>query len=891
MKKLLLLSLLTLACTVQAMAEKVSEQEAHKIAQQFFAPDKGLAKSMTAPASLQLAHTSTSYYAFNRGENNGYILVATDDCFSKEILGFADKGTFDTNNMPDNMRWWLSEYDRALDATLKAGGNKTSKGVKLNAVQTERANIEPLLSCTWGQGDPYNALCPIYDGGRCITGCVATAVAQLLYYHKYPEVGEGSHEYEWKVNDVSQGMLSTDFSQHTYNYDVMVDDYSESTPQASRDAVAQLMYDAGIASEMIYGRNESYAYFYNAACGFVNNFKYDKSTILLWRNYYEDEEWIDMMYASLASAYPIFYSGQLEQGGGHAFVCDGYRDGYFHINWGWNGYSDGYFLIDGMTPDGYESGYNFDQEAIFNLRPIQDDSRYTVLMYCTDDFTINENEQTTSSYATFSGGFFNYSLTAQSLTLGLKVVSSDNTTAWVESSRQATLNYSYGYREMSVDLSSFPTTEGEYLVYPAYRDNATDTWYEMHTNVSSEKRYLTANVSGNNITFSSPKETTPEEGELIFTQLNNPDVIAEEEFSVQFNMTNNTGEDFSDEIALYLLKEGTLNFVSYSESIPVNLPAGSSTEVTFTLTAPLGAGNYDMVIVNSAMYIISERFPITVEENPESLAFSLLNTSEIIAGNEFSVQFSIANNKGEEFSDEIALYLLNQGTLNFVSYSESIPVNLPAGSSTEVTFTLAAPLEAGNYDMVIVNSAMYIISSTFPITVEENPEGLILSLSSLAIANADNVFIDNINISAQIACERGSYNGYIGFVLFTEDFSTNLSITHQPFSIEANETKTVTHTGTLEGLEEGKTYYLLTAYFTGASWAVLGNGVFFTTAITNGIDEIAQENIPTETEVYNLSGIRLLHFEAGVPLDTSSLEPGIYIVKSGNATKRIIINN
>ncbi len=351
MKKAILCLVLFLVCVGRAVAERISEQEAYNLAREFYVTGRRSAKNVQAAISLQMAHASTAYYAFNRGQRDGFVLVAADDCFPREILGYADKGTFDAANLPPNMKWWLGEYDRALEAKKQAGNQnrKVRKDVKQKDAEAERPEIEPLLTCQWGQGEPYNALCPVYDGERCLSGCVATAMAQLMYYHKYPEVGDGYSE-----------------SEHIYDYDAMTDTYDESSSQESRYAVARLMYDAGIASRMSYGLYESYAYFYDAACGFVNNFKYDRSTILLWRNYYEEDEWIDMMYASLASSYPIFYTGQLQGGGGHAFVCDGYRDGYFHINWGWDGYCDGYFLVDGMTPEGYD-GFNFDQEAIFNL--------------------------------------------------------------------------------------------------------------------------------------------------------------------------------------------------------------------------------------------------------------------------------------------------------------------------------------------------------------------------------------------------------------------------------------------------------------------------------------------------------------------------------------------
>ncbi len=748
-------------------------------------------KSVTPPSNqLKLAHTSSSYYAFNCGESNGFVLIAADDNFSNEILGYADQGTFDTTTIPANMRWWLSEYDRMLEAMQEAENNTSATRIQVKAIQTERAEIKPLLKSKWNQDSPYNDKCPLYNGSRCYTGCLATAIAQIIYYNQYPSQGVGIHSYEWFVGQNSQGTLSTDFSQHTYDYETMSDTYNKNSSQASRAAVAQLMNDVGVASNMSYGTDASGAISLDGAKGLIRNFNYDKSAILLLRDFYSEEEWIDMLYTSLAENRPLYYAGA-NAGAGHAFVCDGYCDGYFHINWGWGGYYDGYFLIGALDPEGQgiggsDSGYNQNQEAIFNIKPAQADSKYVTLMYNYADFDIAQKTQTTSSRnVKFSGAFYNFSLTAQDITVGIKVVNSNGDVTWIEDPYSDIIESYRGVAEIYIHLSNFPTAAGTYTVYPAYKDENNE-WQEMRTVNTSNKKYLTATVSGTSITFANPV----------------------------------SGE----------------------------------------------------------------------------LEFSNWATTGIYAGEEFSVQVDIANNTGATFTDNIRFVLLEYGTTSDVSYSDEVSVNIANGSSYTATFTLTAPATPGYYNFVVVNSEWYNLCNISTLKVADNENELSLTLNSLSIENATNVSLDNINISAEISCERGSYNGYIAFAVYPETGGYNIDLVYQSFRIETGQTQTISNTDQFTKLETGKDYFIALFYYdlTNENWIQLGSNdqvAFFTTANPNGINEITNEDTPTETSVYNLSGIRLLHFEAGEALDTSSLEPGIYIVKSGNKSKRILINN
>ena len=281
-KYLYLLAMLTLFAGA-AQAGKITDAQAYTIASKFFNDNSAMRRSpaYSSEATVSLAHAASGYYAFNRGQGGGFVIVAADDNARNMVLGYADSGTFDADSMPAAMRWWLGEYGREL-AHASAAGDGTRVKRQLPVYDA----VKPLLTSLWGQDEPYDALCPEYMGEQCPTGCVATAMAQIMYYHKWPERGTGSASYTWEVNGQTQGTLSADFSQSTYNWAAMTDTYSAASTQEAKDAVAKLMYDLGVASKMAYHPSGSGASSYTAVKAMADYFGYDPSVNMLDRNCY-----------------------------------------------------------------------------------------------------------------------------------------------------------------------------------------------------------------------------------------------------------------------------------------------------------------------------------------------------------------------------------------------------------------------------------------------------------------------------------------------------------------------------------------------------------------------------------------------------------------------------
>lgn len=387
MKKLFLWALLAIF-TLPMFAKHVDVENARTVARSFW--EQNLGKQTRATFSDVTSQTEfTNFYIFNTGD--GFVIVSADD-IAYPVLGYSDEGSFNTDNIGPNTLNWLRGYQRqiqfGIDNNIAATEEISNQWYKLqNGIRTPQRNtrsVSSLLATRWNQSAPYNNLCP-YDNEantRTVTGCVATAMAQVMKYWNYPARGIGSHTYTHST----YGELSADFGNTTYDWNNMLNSYRGSTTTEQDEAVAVLMYHCGVAVEMSYdiaanGGSGAYTvsydgYFdYCAESALKNFFCYNSTTLQgLLRDDYEDTEWKNILRQELNASRPIIYSGSGD-GGGHCFVCDGYdANDYFHFNWGWGGSEDGMFLIDALNPGeggigggGYQ--FNEGQDIIIGIQP------------------------------------------------------------------------------------------------------------------------------------------------------------------------------------------------------------------------------------------------------------------------------------------------------------------------------------------------------------------------------------------------------------------------------------------------------------------------------------------------------------------------------------------
>lgn len=391
------ISLIVLASLISLglSAEDISEEQARQIAVQFWG-DSTPSTARRAAASLLLTYQpgGSEFYVFNRPGGDGWVIVAGDNGASPTILAYSDKGSFDYNKSPDATKTILTGYTKSIQDLRQSG---ISESIPSKAPKRAAIIVAPLLKTSWNQNTPYNNQCPTADegGGRCPTGCVATAIAQIMNYWQWPKQGYGKH-----TN--TDNNETRDFSQSTYDWDNMLDSYSDYT-EVQANAVAQLMADVGCAMNMMYRSSESGTWAIDAAQALLRNFSYsgelhmhhmmDKKGIKVNNLTAEQGSEIDeddeaLIRSELASKRPIYMGVSSRYKEKHAVVCDGYdADDYFHINFGWGSDADGFYRLYSMG----KFGEYVSSELITNIKP----SPYGNSSACVNGvwYTANGSEQ------------------------------------------------------------------------------------------------------------------------------------------------------------------------------------------------------------------------------------------------------------------------------------------------------------------------------------------------------------------------------------------------------------------------------------------------------------------------------------------------------------------
>ena len=362
---LLLASLSTVMMAQEVTVDAAKGRALDFLSKQSIGPKH--AKGTLSSTDLSLSYTSSSegktcFYVFNIGEDNGFVIAGGDEA-AQQILGYSSQGSFDYDTAPDNLRWWLSQYTEQI-AHAEAPSQEAlaaTSAYRAKAAQT-RQNISPIMETTWDQLEPYNCMIP-NNGTPYATGCVATAIAQVMKRWNYPEHGIGSYAY---------GSFSADFGNTTYQWGTMKSSYAKNDPA---EDVGTLMYHAGVALKMHYGTSESGAGSFSIGPVLAKYFGYDKSVRYESREFFTDEGWEELIYNELSAGRPVPYAGfKAGSSSGHAFVCDGYQasTNMYHINWGWGGVYNNYFTLRGdktLVPSGLGTdGYKYGQEIIVNIR-------------------------------------------------------------------------------------------------------------------------------------------------------------------------------------------------------------------------------------------------------------------------------------------------------------------------------------------------------------------------------------------------------------------------------------------------------------------------------------------------------------------------------------------
>lgn len=450
---------------IAAEAGPISEQKAYQIAQQFMQGKFETAlpnaqKQRKALRSKRVAAAQQNLYIFNAEAGGGFVIVSGDDR-TPAILGYSDCGEIDMENLPCNVKWLLDSYDSAI-----ASLDDSSDAAAVAKASSSRTAIEPLLDTQWGQGSPYNTLCPTIDGEQCVTGCVAAAVAQVINYHRWPQ-GETATvpSYTTTSNSISMSELPAT----TFDWNNM-----------SSTAIARLMLYCGQSVSMDYGTGGSAAAVADVASALTDMFGYSKSISYKTRTSSSSDDWDEMLYDELSAGRAVLFGGQSSTGG-HAFVVDGCdSDNKYHINWGWSGFCGGYFTLDDLDPTG-SGGYNSSQEIVYNIAPPADAGDITrpkaVVTKMTRSSSYLERSSASDDFASLTVGSTLLSDMSEPATIqvGLALYNDDGLVEVLSSgSHEFTTTKIYTY-EASVTIGS-DIAQGEYRIVAINRSSDSDDW-------------------------------------------------------------------------------------------------------------------------------------------------------------------------------------------------------------------------------------------------------------------------------------------------------------------------------------------------------------------------------------------------------------------------------
>ena len=327
---------LAFATLMPIQAKQVTARQALDIARKYVSPNRqSIASAQTRSGKQQPIEP---FYVFNDKHSKGFVVVSGDDAMG-EILAYGDNGTLDTLNANPGVKFLLQAY-RERFAQLQQTPAATHPTTR--AMPTYKA-VAPLLSCKWNQNEPYNK-----KTGYPYTGCVATAVAQVMYYHKWPIQGKGENTYTVRSDNK---VKHADFSKSYYDWANMKDEYTYYDPgtQREKDAVAKLMSDVGIATNMQYTPYLSGAQNESADKALRENFNY--TTAFVSRSDEGLPAFTEIVRQEIINGFPVYLSGSQRGGrGGHAWVTDGFNEqGLFHMNFGWGGQGDAYFSLSTLS--------------------------------------------------------------------------------------------------------------------------------------------------------------------------------------------------------------------------------------------------------------------------------------------------------------------------------------------------------------------------------------------------------------------------------------------------------------------------------------------------------------------------------------------------------------
>ena len=402
----------------------------------------------------------------------GFVVLANDDAI-EAVVGVSNKPYTNDTNINPSFQWYLRAANAAIALRL-ANGQTYSAAIAPAAPLPD--HVAPLIETKWQQEAPFNNDVQKDDKGKpYLVGCVAITMTQIMRYYKYPAVGKGSNSYT-----MNGETLSADFSATPYQWDKMLPIYEKGkyTDEEAK-AVSELMRQVGISVNMDYKPGFSSSYTMSAQNALINNFRYNPNMNRYTRNFYSEQEWMDMVYKELSEKRPIYYSGNDSKwDNGHAFVIDGYKaDGKVHVNWGWGGYQDGDFDIGILTPA--RSNYSYYQDMIVGIQPEQQGAwKSHLTLFYGSQLTIEKFSRRAISMG--EAKVWNVSSTPVNGTLALVIEGNGQQRNLKTTNYQGLDSYWESYSWQNLRLPA-DLPDGDYQIYLRFRDDRDANWQVVRT--------------------------------------------------------------------------------------------------------------------------------------------------------------------------------------------------------------------------------------------------------------------------------------------------------------------------------------------------------------------------------------------------------------------------
>lgn len=697
MKKSLLMSV-ALLTALAGYARTLTPEEALARVNATDAPAR--VASMTRDGGISLVHTEMSRagvaaaYIFSRPDA-GYMIVSADDA-ATPLLGYGDASVTADTPVPPQLQWWLGEYAAEIESASDAGVKYIRRAPSASA---ERTPIAPLLRTVWNQDAPFNNLCPTSGSAATYTGCVATAMAQVMKYFNYPDKGKGTGTAT--VIDPSTGTTTQTLSMNlgvNLEWDKMLDSYNGTYTSEQASAVARLMKACGYSVSMKYSTYASGAQSVDVPSALVDHFGYDKACVSRDRLNYPIEQWEQMIYDNLATCGPVFYAGSAPSGG-HAFVCDGYSsDRYFHFNWGWGGAYNGYFRLTALEPEGqgiggYAGGYNTAQLAIFNIRKPVEGSEYPVQQLT----QVNQISVTDEpSRLNFSGGWANFTGRSMTVDFSLEftpVSGGDPVYYHLEYYEIGSSKGVQSFTIPKVNLRDVLTQDVTYQARVVTKQQGSDVWQQVLHSINIPD-YLLITRSGSKFTVTkpSPAMLTCVEAELL-TPVYYNSICA-----MNLKVRNDQTEEVPANVAVGMINSsGQLVLTSAGTFFDLLPGEEASEEVSYTFAkgdADVSAGaKYTLVIYDTFTYaILKDLGEVTCQSAPKATltlnSFSFVGDADYANLDDLNFSANITCNSGY-YGNSLVLAIYTAGALpKFVTaMSTPDPAFINAGETKDAPYS------------------------------------------------------------------------------------------------------------------------------------------------------------------------------------------------------------